>query len=84
MMPVEIDEDVMQRIAGLTDGQYFRATNNKALEEIYNKIDRLEKTKIEITSYKNASEVFYSWISWGVLLLLIELILSKTFLRKIP
>jgi len=84
MMPVEIDEEVLQQISGLTDGQYFRATNNKALEQIYVKIDKLEKTKIEITSYKNASEIYYSWLGWGLILLLFELGISKTIFRKIP
>ena len=84
MMPVEIDEEVLQQISGLTDGQYFRATNNKALEQIYEKIDKLEKTKIEITSYKNASEVYYGWLGWGLILLIIELGISKTIFRKIP
>jgi Ca-activated chloride channel family protein len=84
MVPVEIDEEVLQEISSITDGQYFRATNNKALQEIYQKIDQLEKTKIEITSYKNASEKYYSWLWWGLLLLLVELGISKTILRKIP
>jgi len=84
MIPVEIDEDVLQQIAGITDGQYFRATNNRALQNIYEKIDELEKTKIEITSYKNASELFYSWLGWGLLFLLVELGVSRTILRKIP
>jgi Ca-activated chloride channel family protein len=84
MVPVEIDEDVLQQIAGITDGQYFRATNNRALQNIYEKIDELEKTKIEITSYKNASELFYSWLSLGLIFLLGELFISRTILRKIP
>jgi len=84
MIPVEIDEDVLQQIAGITDGQYFRATNNRALQNIYEKIDELEKTKIEITSYKNASELFYSWLGLGLLFLLAELGISRTILRKIP
>jgi len=84
MVPVEIDEEVLREISGITDGQYFRATNNKALQKIYEKIDKLEKTKIEITSYKNASEKYYSWLWWGLLLLLVELGISKTILRKIP
>jgi len=84
MVPVEIDEAVLQKISGLTDGQYFRATNNRALKEIYNKIDKLEKTKIEITSYKNASEKYHSWLWWGLILILIEMGLSKTILRKLP
>ena len=84
MVPVEIDEAVLQKISGLTDGQYFRATNNRALKEIYDKIDKLEKTKIEITSYKNASEKYHSWLWLGLILILIEMGLSKTILRKLP
>jgi Ca-activated chloride channel family protein len=84
MVPVDIDEEMLQKISDLTDGQYFRATNNRALQEIYNKIDQLEKTKIEITSYKNASEKYYSWLWGGLILLLVELGLSGTILRKLP
>ena len=84
MVPVEIDEAVLQKISDITDGQYFRATNNSALREIYNKIDKLEKTKIEITSYKNASEKYHSWIWLGLILILIEMGLSKTILRELP
>jgi Ca-activated chloride channel family protein len=84
MVPVEIDEAVLQKISDITDGQYFRATNNSALREIYNKIDKLEKTKIEITSYKNASERYHSWLWGGLILLIVELGLSRTILRKLP
>ena len=84
MVPVEIDEAVLQKISDITDGQYFRATNNSALREIYNKIDKLEKTKIEITSYKNASERYHKWLWGGLILLLVELGLSKSILRKLP
>ena len=84
MMPVEIDEAILKNISELTGGQYFRATNNKALEEIYNKIDKMEKNKIEITSYKNAKELFAGWLEIGFLLLLLELVASRTILRKLP
>jgi len=84
MVPVDIDEAMMTNIAEITGGQYFRATNNRALAEIYEKIDKLEKTKIEITSYKNASEKYHSWLWGGLLLLLVELGLSRTILRKLP
>jgi Ca-activated chloride channel family protein len=84
MMPVEIDEAVLQKISDITDGKYFRATNTQALKEIYDKIDKLEKTKIEITSYKNASEKYHSWLWLGLILLLVEMGLSKTILRKLP
>jgi Ca-activated chloride channel family protein len=84
MVPVEIDEAVLQKISNLTEGQYFRATNNRALKDIYEKIDKLEKTKIEITSYKNAAERYHSWLWGGLILLLVELGLSRTILRKLP
>ncbi len=84
MVPVEIDEDVLKEISGITDGMYFRATNNRALKEIYEKIDKLEKTKIEITSYRNAKELYYSWLGGGLIFLLMELGLSGTIFRKIP
>ena len=84
MVPVDIDEALLQKISNITDGQYFRATNNRALKEIYDKIDKLEKTKIEITSYKNASEKYHSWLWLGLILLLVEIGLSKTILRKLP
>jgi len=84
MVTVEIDEAMLTKIADITGGQYFRATNNRALQEIYDKIDKFEKTKIEITSFKNASEKYYSWLWAGLLLLLVELGLSRTILRKLP
>lgn len=84
MVPVEIDEATLKNIAGITNGRYFRATNNKKLEEIYQEIDRLEKTKVEITSYRNATEHFYSWLFAGIFLLFVEVGLSRTVFRKIP
>ncbi len=84
MAPVEIDEAVLQKIASITDGQYFRATDNRTLEDIYNKIDKLEKSRVEITSYRNAKELFYGWLGGGIFLLFVELSLSRTVLRKIP
>ncbi|OGU75349.1 MAG: aerotolerance regulator BatA [Ignavibacteria bacterium RBG_16_34_14] len=84
MVPVEIDEPLMKEIAQTTGGEYFRATDNKKLEEIYKTIDKLEKTKVEITSYRNAKELYYSWLGGGVILLLLELGLSRTILRKLP
>ena len=84
MVPVEIDEAVLNQVADITGGKYFRATSNKKLEEIYNEIDKLEKTKVEITSYRQATELFYSWALFGLLLLLTENILSRTYLRTLP
>jgi len=83
-VPVNIDEKTLTEITNLTDGKYFRATSNKRLEEIYKEIDQLEKTKVQITSYRQAKELFYDWVGVALLLLLLELLLVKTYLRRIP
>jgi len=84
MVPVEIDEALLKNIAGSTGGQYFRATDNRTLNEIYNKIDKLEKTKVEVTSYQNAAELYYGWLGIGLSLIFLELLLSKTVFRRVP
>jgi Ca-activated chloride channel homolog len=83
-MPVEIDENLLKQIAATTGGKYFRATNNNKLQEIYNEIDHLEKTRVEVTSYRNARELFYGWVFTGMILLIGEIGLSRTYLRKLP
>jgi len=84
MVPVDVDEVTLQKIANITGGEYFRATSTKKLKAIYKQIDKLEKTKIKVTSYRNATELFYNWAEIGLLLLLIEFGLSRTYLRKLP
>ncbi|MGD1006116.1 MAG: VWA domain-containing protein [Ignavibacteriaceae bacterium] len=84
MMPSEVDEPLLKNIAQITGGMFFRATDNTALNNIYYKIDKLEKTKIEVTSYRNAAELFSDWLNVGFILILLELILSKTVFKKIP
>ena len=84
MIPADIDEGMLQQIADITGGAYFRATDTKALKEIYDKIDRLEKTKVEITSYREAKELFYFWLGAGMFLIFFEVGLSNTIFRKVP
>jgi len=84
MVPVEIDENILKQISSITGGKYFRATDNRKLVQIYEEIDRLEKTRAEITSYRNAKELFYSWAFIGLFLLLADVGLSRTYLRKLP
>jgi Ca-activated chloride channel family protein len=83
-MEVEIDEEVLQQIAGETNGQYFRATDNRKLEEIYHQIDKLEKSKIEVKEYSEKKEEFLWFAIAAGILLLIELLLRTTVLRAIP
>jgi Ca-activated chloride channel family protein len=70
MVPVEIDEKVLNKVAEMTDGKYFRATDNKKLRSIYQEIDKLEKTRIEVRSYRRYTELFYSFILVAVFLLI--------------
>ncbi|RPH37234.1 VWA domain-containing protein [bacterium] len=83
-MPVDVDEKTLAQIADMTDGRYFRATNNKALREIYDEIDKLEKTRIEVKAYRSYTELFYPWAWLGLLSLLAEFLLAGTVLRKLP
>lgn len=83
-MDVEIDEDVLTQIAHLTDGMYFRATNNERLEDVYKEIDRLEKSKIEVKEYSKKNEEYLSLLILGALLLLAEMLLKNTILRNVP
>ncbi len=84
MVPVEIDENTLKQIASITGGKYFRATNNRKLREIYNEIDKMEKTRVKVTSYKHASEKFYPFAAAGLILLLLEILLSNTYLKSLP
>ncbi len=83
-VPVEIDEELLKKIAVQTGGTYFRATDNDKLKLIYAEIDRLEKTKIEVTQFRRHKEDFYSAGFLAGFLLLGEVMLSLTFFRKIP
>ena len=80
---VKIDEKTLQDIATLTDGKYFRATNNNSLKEIYKDIDKLEKSKIKITEFHKRSEKFLPFALWALTLLFLAFILQITYFKKI-
>lgn len=81
---VEIDEEMLRRIAEQTGGRYFRATDNTKLAEIYAEINRLEKTKVEIENFVKYSEVYHPWLLLALALLLLEILSRYIFLRQIP
>lgn len=83
-VPVEIDEQVLKQIASTTGGQYFRATDNSSLKEIYSEIDQLEKTKISVQEFSKKQEEYKNWALLVFALLLIEVLLRNTVLRNIP
>ncbi len=82
MRQVEIDEELLQDIAKATSGTYFRATNNETLEEIYDEINKLEKTEIEEFKYFRYEEKFRPWIWIAGILLLLEWFLRNTIFRS--
>ncbi|HXK81875.1 MAG TPA: VWA domain-containing protein [Bacteroidales bacterium] len=81
---VKIDEEMLQEIASLTGGKYFRATDNKKLKDIYEEIDLLEKTKIQVTNYSKPVELFEIWVIIAIAILILEILLRLTILKNIP
>ncbi len=82
MRQVEIDEKLLKDIAKSTGGKYFRATNNEKLEEIYDEINKLEKTEIEEFKYYKYEEKFRPWVLFAGALLLLEWVLRNTLFRS--
>ncbi|WP_321480280.1 VWA domain-containing protein [uncultured Bacteroides sp.] len=82
--PVEIDENTLTQIAATTDGNYFRATSNSKLKEVYQEIDKLEKTKLNVKQY-NKREEEYQWFALAAFIcVLLEVLLRNSILKKIP
>jgi Ca-activated chloride channel homolog len=84
MMRSELDEQLLADIAHVTGGKYFRAQNTENLKEIYATIDKMEKTQIKTKLYTSYADRFFPWVVAGVFLLLLETVLSHTWLRRIP
>lgn len=83
-MRVDIDESTLQEVAELTGGRYFRATDTESLQQIYGEIDELERTEIEVENFTQFGEEFPLPLGIGLLLLMAELTLSQTALRRLP
>ena len=81
---IELDEKILKSIANITDGRYFRATDTDSLRKIYKEIDQLEKTPIEEYGYMEYTELF-PWVLGAALLLLLgEVVLSRTIVQTVP
>jgi Ca-activated chloride channel family protein len=80
---VKIDEKTLQDIASITNGKYFRATNNNSLKEIYKDIDLLEKSKIEVNEFHKKSEEFIVFALLAFAFILAAFILKVTYLKQI-
>lgn len=83
-MEVKIDENLLREVANITGGQYFRATSNNKLVEIYKEIDSLEKSKIDVKEFSRKSEEFLPFALAGLLFLVFSIVLRTTVFRSIP
>ena len=81
---VDIDENTLKEISKLTGGQYFRATDLESLKSIYKQIDQMEKSEVKVLDHSEYTELFHYFLIPGILLLLSEIILSNSVLRRIP
>ena len=82
-MPVQIDEGLMQKISKETGGKYYRAKDNNSLSKVYKEIDQLEKTKLEINSFKRYAELFFPYALFGLMCLFLEILLRFTVFRRV-
>ncbi|MCX5904982.1 MAG: VWA domain-containing protein [Proteobacteria bacterium] len=81
---VDLDEETLKEIAQKTGGTYFRATNTEALKAIYQQIDKMEKSAAKVKEYMEYEELFAWFLIPGLCLVLVEILLANTRLRKIP
>ena len=81
---IEIDEDTLRKIAELTGGEYFRATDTDSLKQVYTRIDQLEKVKFEDNGYRQVEEHFGLFLLLAMGLFFLEVILARTIFLKIP
>ena len=80
---VNINESLLQSIADETGGKYFRAESKEKLQQIYDEIDKMERSKIEVNEYKRLHEEFYPFAIWGLVLLILSFILKNTIFKSI-
>jgi Ca-activated chloride channel family protein len=83
-MPVQIDETLLREVSRLTDGKYFRATNNGKLRQIYQEIDKLEKSKIDVTEFRKKKEEYWPLALIALIFIGLEILLRNTWFRNIP
>jgi len=81
---IELDEEMLQEVADITDGKYFRATDAESLRSVYKEIDALEKIKIEEHGYKEYKELFGFFLIAALMVLCLEAVLARTVFLKVP
>ncbi|WP_276374095.1 VWA domain-containing protein [Chryseolinea sp. H1M3-3] len=83
MIENTVDETTMRKIASIGGGEFFRATDNQALQQVFNKIDQYEKAEIKETRFKDTSDYYFIYLQWGVAFFLLWLMLKSTFISNV-
>ena len=83
-IPIQIDEEVLKKIASLTGGRYYLASDSETLRKIYDDINRLEKSNIEHFGYREYGELFFYFLIPGLMILALEMLLANTIFLKVP
>jgi Ca-activated chloride channel family protein len=83
-VPVDVDEETLKQIAALTGGKYYRADNAEHFQQLYEEIDKLEKTEMVVKKYSQFRELFPWLVTAGLAVLLLEIALGQTVLRRLP
>ncbi len=84
LVDVQIDDEVLTKVAESTGGKYFRATNKKKLAEVYKEISKMEKTEIKVKEFFNYHDLYIWFLFPGLLMLLAGIILERFIWRKTP
>ena len=79
-----IDEVTLRKVADITGGEYFRATNENVLKDIFGEIDKLEKTRMDVMNFSNTEDNYMPWAIALIILVLVDLFTRYTLLRNIP
>jgi Ca-activated chloride channel family protein len=83
-IPVDIDEDTLQKISEMTGGKYYRADNAEKFQSIYAEIDKMEKTEADVKKFSQHRELFPWFVALGIGLLMAEIALGQTVWRRLP
>jgi Ca-activated chloride channel family protein len=83
MIPNTVDETTMRKIANIGGGEFFRVTDNQALQQVFAKIDQYEKAEIKETRFKDTSDYYFIYLQWGVAFFLLWLLLKSTFITNV-
>jgi Ca-activated chloride channel family protein len=83
MVENTVDETTMRKIAEIGGGEFFRATDNKALARVFQRIDQYEKAEIKETRFKDTADYYFNYLSWAIVLLLLWLFTKSTFISNV-